>query len=93
MSGRAGEGDALADQARTDSVPTRPRLDEEYAELGHIGVAPAVEDATGPGSVELGDPGTLAFGLEVIPVIGDDPGDQSLEVCVPAVLVGVDSVH
>jgi AcrR family transcriptional regulator len=47
------------------------------------------EDAAGPASVQLGDPGGLAGRVVVAGVVGHDPGHQGLEAGVPAELGGV----
>src|SRR5262249_12403385 len=87
---RPGEADAPGDQLGAEAEPPRPLLQEEQAELRDaVPVADAV-DGAGPLAVELRDPSALELRIVVAEKIGEDPGDQRLEVLVPSLDTGVE---
>ena len=90
VSGSLRELQAGLDQTGPQAQSTRNRIDEQDPELRRTRFVPGdAEDAPRSASVDLGDPGR--FGRRVVGgrVVGHDPGDQRLEVGVPAELVGV----
>src|SRR5262249_21293796 len=87
---RPGEADAPVDQLGADAEPPRPLLPEKQAGLRDaLPLADAV-DRAGPLAVELRDPGALELRVVVGEKIGEDPGDQRLEVLVPSLDTGVE---
>lgn len=53
-------------------------------------VLPYAHHRADGGPVELGDPDALQMGVVVLGEVRDDPGDQALELLVPAELGGVE---
>src|SRR5690606_32261778 len=68
----------------------RARLHEQQPQLGGPLVLVDAEDRPDRLPVDLGDPAPVPARVAVLDVLGDDPGDQRLELLVPAVLLGVE---
>src|ERR1700720_2929931 len=84
------EPDAFSDQPAAEAQPAGLRLDQEEAQPGHpVGLLDQADGADGL-AVALGDPATLALGVELADELRDDLGDQRLEALVEPVLLRVE---
>jgi hypothetical protein len=70
-------------------MPTRGRVDEQDPQLRGRLVLTHAEHAADPLAVKLRDPRRLAIRVVIDRVVGDDLGDERLEVGVPAELAVV----
>ena len=88
----AGEVRALTDECAAEAETACGGLDEEETEAGGVGIFGVLneEDAAEAFVIAIGDPATLAQGVEVVDEVGGDAGDEGFETFVPAILFGVE---
>lgn len=80
----------FVEQAFAHTPATRPRFDQQKAQLGHGLVLFDQEHAAEKLTIALGDPAALPMRLQLLDEVGDDMRHQGLEALIPAILAGVE---
>ena len=83
------EAHAFLHEALADAEPPRPGLDEEQAQLGDRLRLLDAKHRPHVLPVQLRDPAALPLAVVVTDELGDDIGDQRLELLPPAVFPGI----